>query len=91
MQVPERHTLDHVGVLGKQLKQLRVLVGLSLENVGRTAVAIRIVLGQFLPVLAPIGPPATAQHHIDVQLGDHQLHAQFPHGDQRRFKIRKGM
>ena len=71
MQVPKRHADNKVAVLVEELEQLDVLLGLLLWlDLFRQAILVRVVLREFVAVLAVVGPPPTPCNDIDIQLED---------------------
>src|SRR5688572_18700007 len=89
MQIPERHAVNDVRVLVKQPEQLREFRSLLLENLRRTAIAIRVQLREFIPVLAAVCPPTPARNHIDVQFRHHHFDTQFTHRHERGLEVRQ--
>src|SRR5688572_2187803 len=89
VQVPEGYARDDVGIFTKQTKELRVLVGLSLQDFRRATLAIGIELCQFGTVFSAIRPPPAARHDVNVQLRHDDLHTEFAHGREGGFDVRQ--
>jgi hypothetical protein len=60
VEVPERHSPDRVGAFAEQSKQVGLLSGLPLEQVGGASAGQRVGLLNLGTVLAAVGPPASA-------------------------------
>ena len=82
MQVPEGDTGDDVVILAEEAEEAGILLGLAGEDLRRAAVGVRVDLRHLGTVPVAVGPPATARNDVDVELADHDLHADGAEGDQ---------
>ena len=81
MQVPERDAGDDVVILTEETEELRVLLSLAGEDLGRTTIDVGIDLRHLGAVLVAVGPPATPRDDVDIELADHGLHADATQSD----------
>ena len=75
VQIPERDAVDDVVILAEKPKELRILLGLTGEDLGRAAIDVGIDLRHLGAVAVIIGPPAATRDDVDIEFADHDLHS----------------